>query len=280
VNTKTRRFWGNLVSYLLLSFWTLIILGILVWVLYSSFKDNVAIYQDPWSLPEKIIWDNYVSAWSTMKMSSYFMNSIIIVFSSIFISLLLSAMITHALTRYEFKGRRALTNLFIFSISVPTQMLLIPLYSQLMNVGLINSRFGLILVYSALWLPFSIFVLMGFFRTVPHEIEESAIMDGCGEFRMFFNIMIPMVQPGLICVAVFNFVAMWNEYMLAMVFASKQNLRTISLGMYALRDSMMYSSNWGGLFAAIIIMLIPSAIIFLTLQKYVIQGLTLGAVKG
>lgn len=119
-----------------------------------------------------------------------------------------------------------------------------------------------------------------FFKTVPKELEESALIDGCGEYRIFFNIMIPMVQPGIICIAVFNFVAMWNEYLLALVFASKNTLRTIALGMYALKDSMMYTSNWGGLFAAIVIMMIPSIIIFVTLQKYVIQGLTLGAVKG
>ena len=269
-----------LFAYIILSIWAAIIIGIFVWVIYSSFKDNVAIYQDPWGLPDKITWDNYVSAWKTMKMSTYFMNSIIIVFISLFLNLFISTLTSHALTRYHFAGRGFLSSLLIFSISVPNQLLLIPLYSQLMHLHLINTRVGLILVYTSLWYPFSLYVLSGFFKTIPREIEESAIMDGCGEFKLFFQIMLPLVQPGVLCVVVFNFVAMWNEYMLAMVFASKSNLRTISLGMYALRDSMMYSSNWGGLFAAIVIMLIPSAIIFLTLQKYVIQGLTVGAVKG
>jgi len=208
------------------------------------------------------------------------MNSVTIVFSAIIISLVVSAMMAQALTRYEYKLRKPLLSLMIFSISVPTQLLLIPLYAQLMNIGMVNTKIGLVLVYSALWLPFTLFVLTGFFRTIPREIEESAIIDGCGEFKMFLRIMIPLVQPGLICVCVFNFVSMWNEYMLALVLASKPNLRTLSLGMYALRDSMMYSSNWGGLFAAIIIMLIPAAIIFITLQKYLIQGLTAGAIKG
>jgi len=189
-------------------------------------------------------------------------------------------MMAHALTRFEFKFRKPLLSLLIFSIAVPTQLLLIALYAQLMGVRMVNTRIGLILVYSALWLPFTLFVLTGFFRTIPKELEESAIIDGCGEFRLFLQIMVPLVQPGLICVCVFNFVSMWNEYMLALVLASRQSLRTISLGMYALRDAMMYSSNWGGLFAAIIIMLIPAAIIFITLQKYLIQGLTAGALKG
>ena len=242
---KKRR---NIFSYVILSVWSLIIIGILGWVLMSSFKTNLEIYQTPWAMPAKATLENYHSAWSTMKMSSYFMNSVVIVFASILGCTVISALTSFALTRYEFKGRKALLNLLIFSI--------------------------------ALYFPFSLFVLTGFFRTLPKELEESAIIDGCGEFRMFARIMLPLVQPGLICISVFNFVSIWNEYMLALVFASKQNLRTISLGMYALKDSMMYTSNWGGLFAAIVIMLIPTIIIFLTLQKYVIRGLTLGAVKG
>ena len=270
----------NLPSYIILSIWSVLILGIIGWVLMSSFKTNLAISQDPWALPAKLISENYIAAWSTMRMSRYFMNSVIIVFSAIIICLIVSSMMAHALTRFEFKFRKPLLSLLIFSIAVPTQLLLIALYAQLMGVRMVNTRIGLILVYSALWLPFTLFVLTGFFRTIPKELEESAIIDGCGEFRLFLQIMVPLVQPGLICVCVFNFVSMWNEYMLALVLASRQSLRTISLGMYALRDAMMYSSNWGGLFAAIIIMLIPAAIIFITLQKYLIQGLTAGALKG
>lgn len=266
-------------SYLILGVWTLLITGILTWVVINSFKNNVEIYQDPWSLPSQATTENYVSAWSTMKMSKYFMNSLIVVFSSIFLCLVISTTTAFALTRYEFRGRKFLLSVLVDSMSVPLQLLLIPLYVQLQRLDMINTRIGLIVIYAVMWYPFSLFILTGFFKTIPKALEESALIDGCSEGRVFFNIMIPMVQPGIICVSVFNFVAMWNEYLLALVFCSKQKLRTISLGMYALKDSMMYTSNWGGLFAAIIIMIIPSAIIFLSLQKYVIQGLTLGAIK-
>lgn len=269
----------NIGSYIVIGIWALLITGILGWVLMSSFKTNLEIYQKPWAMPESATFENYTSAWKTMKMSQYFLNSLIVVLASIFGNLLISTTAAFALTRYEFRGRKALLNLLVFSMSIPLQLLLIPLYEQLLKLDLINTRIGLILVYSVMWFPFSLFVLTGFFKTVPKALEESAIIDGCGEFRVFFDIMLPMVQPGIICVSVFNFVAMWNEYMLALVFASKQKLRTISLGMYALKDSMMYTSNWGGLFAAIVIMIIPSIVIFLLLQKYVISGLTLGAVK-
>lgn len=269
----------HLGSYLVLGLWALIITAILAWVLISSFKSNLEIYQEPWGMPAQATTENYISAWSTMKMSDYFINSLVVVVSSIFICLLLSTTSAFALTRYEFKGRKPMLNFIVFSMSVPLQLLLIPLYEQLNRLGLLNTRIGLIIVYSTMWYPFSMFILTGFFKTIPKGLEEAAIIDGCGEGRVFFNVMLPMAQPGIICVAVFNFVAMWNEYMLALVFANKQKLRTIALGMYALKDSMMYTSNWGGLFAAIIIMIVPSAVIFLTLQKYVMQGLTLGAIK-
>lgn len=269
----------HLGSYLVLGPLALIITAILAWVLISSFKTNLEIYQEPWGMPAQATAENYISAWSTMKMSDYFINSLVVVVSSIFICLLLSTTSAFALTRYEFKGRKPMLNFIVFSMSVPLQLLLIPLYEQLNRLGLLNTRIGLIIVYSTMWYPFSMFILTGFFKTIPKGLEEAAIIDGCGEGRVFFNVMLPVAQPGIICVAVFNFVAMWNEYMLALVFANKQKLRTIALGMYALKDSMMYTSNWGGLFAAIIIMIVPSAVIFLTLQKYVMQGLTLGAIK-
>lgn len=275
-----RRRIGNLSSYIILSIWGVLILGIIGWVLFNSFKDNVLIFKDPWGLPQRIKLDHYITAWTTMKMSSYFMNSIYVVFSSIFLCGIIAAMMSYALTRFDYKLRKPILYLLIFSITVPTQLLLIPLYRQLMDINLVNTRLGLVFVYTAIWLPFSLFVLTSFFRTIPKEMEEAAIIDGCNEVALFVKIMMPLVQPGLICISVFNFVAMWNEYMLALVLMSKQSLRTISLGMYALSDGMMFTANWGGLFAAIIIMIIPGAIIFLTLQKYLIQGLTAGAVKG
>ena len=142
---KKRR---NIFSYVILSVWSLIIIGILGWVLMSSFKTNLEIYQTPWAMPAKATLENYHSAWSTMKMSSYFMNSVVIVFASILGCTVISALTSFALTRYEFKGRKALLNLLIFSMSVPSQLLLIPLYDQLLNLGLVNTRTGLILILS------------------------------------------------------------------------------------------------------------------------------------
>lgn len=270
----------NLSSWVVLGIWALILCSIFIWVIISSVKPNVEIYTQPWALPSKATFDNFISAWSKMKMKDYFVNSVVVVFAAILLTLVISTTTSFALTRYSFRGRNLLTTVLIASMSIPTQMLIIPLYSQMLTLDLVNSRFGLIVLYGALWYSFCLFILTGFFKTVPKELEESALIDGCGEFRIFSKIILPMVQPGIICVSVLSFVQMWNEYLLALVFCSKQKLRTIALGMYALKDAMTYTSNWGGLFAAIVIMLIPSLIVYISLQKYVVQGLTVGAVKG
>ena len=267
-------------SYIVASLWSLLILGLIGWAFFSSFKDNVGIFNEPWALPSEPTVINYVSAWVGSRMGDYFLNSTIVVISSLVVLLLIAAMSAYALTRYHFKFRKPLLAVYVFGMSIPGLLLIIPIYSQLVTLNLVNNLQGLSLVYIAMWFSFSVFVLTGFFKTIPMEIEESAIIDGSGETRLFFQIMIPLVQPGLICVAVLNFVNMWNEFMLALIYMTSPRNRTISLGMYALRDTMMYTSNWGGLFAAIIIMLVPSMIIFLTLQRYIIKGLTLGAVKG
>ena len=271
----------HILYYFILILWSVFILAIIGWIFYSSFKTNLEIYQKPWALPSKITLQNYISAWTKSKMQLYFINSLIVVFLSIGLTILASSMAAYVLTRFKYRFNNLILSVIVFGMSVPSQLILIPLYTQLSSLGMVSTRIGLIAVYVTLWIPFSIYVLTGFFKTIPQEMEESAIIDGCGEYTIFWRIMFPLVQPGLIAVAVFNFVSMWNEYLLALVYtSSNQKLRTISLGMYALKDSMMYSSNWGGLFAAVIIMMIPSVIVYITLQKYVIAGLTLGAVKG
>lgn len=267
-------------SYIIGGIWSLLVLVPLAWVVFSSFKNNIEIFQDPWGLPSEVSLTNYESAWIGARMSDYFFNSVYVVFLALAVLLLIAAMASYALTRYDFKFRKTLLTVYIAGMAVPSLLVIIPIFSRLMTLNLVNTLPGLSLVYIAIWLPFTMFVLTGFFRSIPKEMEESAIIDGAGEVRLFFRIMLPLVQPGLICVGVLNFVSMWNEFMLAMIYMTSPRNRTLALGMYALRDSMTFTSNWGGLFAAIVIMLIPSMLIFLILQKFILRGLTLGAVKG
>lgn len=267
-------------QHALLVVWSALIFGVLGWIVYSAFKNNLDIYQRPWGFPDPVTIGNFHYAWVEASMSLYFFNSIVIVISAIVMNILIAAMAAYVLARFRFRLSKAILSFFVFGMAIPYQMVMIPLFVQVMNLGLVGSRAGLAIVYTSLWLPFSVFVLFGFFRTIPLELEDSAVMDGCSESMLYWKIMFPLARPGVIAVAVFNFVLMWNEYLLALVFITRRTQRTISLAMYSLKDAMMYESNWGGLFAAVVIMLIPTIIVFLTLQKFIIKGLTLGALKG
>lgn len=267
-------------AYILLGFWTLLIFGILSWAVITSLKTNSEIFTNPWGLPEKLNLENYVKAWKISKMGIYFKNSVITVIPAVIINILLSAMAAYALSRFRFKLRKFFIGYFVLGMSVPVQLLIVPQYTLMKNLHLTGSLFGLIIVYVVVSFSFNVFLLTGFFRSLPHEIEESAIIDGCGEFRLFFQIMFPLAQPGIITSAGLLFVSAWNEYLLALIYVgTKPELRTMALGMYNLRSSMQYA-DYGGFFAAIVLMIIPSLGVFLLLQKYIMEGLTLGAVKG
>ncbi|MEG1523557.1 MAG: carbohydrate ABC transporter permease [Clostridia bacterium] len=269
-------------TWFMLTLWTLMICGVLIIAISFSFKSSVEIFQNPWSLPSSIdiAIRNYVKAWSTSQMGTYLFNSILIVTASLLISLLVSAMAAYVLTRFHFWGRKLLTALLILGMGVPLQLMVIPLYKLMSSFAMTDTYQGLVIVYATVCIPFTAFVLTGFFSSIPEDVIEAATMDGCSQNRLFWKIVMPLAKPGLIAVSSFNFVWIWNEYLLALVFTSKKSLRTISLGMYALQGSMTYTVDWGALFAGVVIMLIPAAIIFVILNKYIISGVTVGAVKG
>lgn len=269
-------------GYLLLGFWSFLLLFLIGWVAYSSFKTSVEIFQNPWSMPKRLALENYVHAWSVANMGKYFFNSICIVLISIVLLIFFASMAAYVLSRsrFSFVGRNYLLMFFTAGIGIPFQLILVPLFTQLENLHLVDTHLGLILVYVSLFMPFNILVLTGFFGSIPREIEDSAKIDGCSEYRLFFRIMLPLASPGLITAAMFSFVNIWTEYLLALVFISSSDKQTLSLGMYHLQTTMQYTADWGALFAGVVIMLVPSAIVLIFLQRYIISGLTMGAVKG
>lgn len=267
---------------LVIGFWTLLICGVLAIAISFSFKSSVEIFQNPWSMPTSLdtMVRNYVKAWSTSQMGTYLFNSVVIVSSSLVITLLISSMAAYILTRFRFWGRKVLTASLVLGMGVPLQLMVIPLYKLLSAFAMTDTYRGLVIIYATVCIPFTVFVLMGFFSSIPSDIIEAATVDGCSQNRLFWRIVMPLAKPGLIAVTSFNFVWIWNEYLLALVFTSKKSLRTISLGMYALQGSMTYTVDWGALFAGVVIMVVPAAIIFVLLNKYIISGVTVGAVKG
>lgn len=276
---KIWRFIQSLPAYVILVIWSLFTIFVMVWIFTSSFKQTGDLLRNVWSLPTELFLKNYDKAWSVVKMGSYFGNSIIIVSISILLILSVSAPAAYVLSRIKFRGAIFLSWFFVAGMGIPFPLLFIPLFGMLRSIGLIDTLPGLILIYVALSIPFTVFLLTGFFTTLPVEIEESAALDGAGPFRTFFSIMMPLASPGLLTAAIFNFIALWNEYMLALIFMTTQKKSTVALGLYSLQSSMHYTGDWGALFAGVMIVVLPTIFIYILLSERMIAGITLGTGK-
>ena len=272
--------WASLIpSYVILGLWSLFTVFSILWVIASSFKSNRELFTAVWSLPSALNFDNYIKAWTTVKMGQYFSNSLIVVLTSVFIVLFLSAPVSYILTRVKFKGSSVLLLIFIAGIGIPVQLLYIPLFILLTQIGVINSLWGLGLLYVSLSIPFTVFILSGFFASLPKELEEAATIDGCSDFQVYWKVLLPLASPGLITAAIFNFIFLWNEYQIALVFINDPDLRTLSLGLYALSNAMQYTGDWVGLMAGVVIIMVPTIILYTVLSEKMIAGITMGSVK-
>jgi len=272
--------WASLIpSYVLLGLWSLFTVFSILWVIASSFKSNRELFTAVWSLPSALNFDNYIKAWTTVKMGQYFSNSLIVVLTSVFIVLFLSAPVSYILTRVKFKGSSVLLLIFIAGIGIPVQLLYIPLFILLTQIGVINSLWGLGLLYVSLSIPFTVFILSGFFASLPKELEEAATIDGCSDFQVYWKVLLPLASPGLITAAIFNFIFLWNEYQIALVFINDPDLRTLPLGLYALSNAMQYTGDWVGLMAGVVIIMVPTIILYTVLSEKMIAGITMGSVK-
>jgi len=276
---KIWRFIKTLPAYLILICWSIFTIFVMIWVFTSSFKQTGDLLRNVWALPTELFIKNYDKAWSVVKMGSYFGNSVIVVTISIILILSVSAPAAYVLTRIKFRGVNFINQFFVAGMGIPYPLLFIPLFGMLRSVGLIDSLPGLIAIYVALSIPFTVFLLTGFFVTLPMEIEESAALDGAGPYRTFFSIMLPLASPGLLTAAIFNFIGLWNEYMLALIFLTSQKNSTVALGLYALQSSMQYTGDWGALFAGVMIVVLPTIFLYILLSERMIAGITLGAGK-
>ncbi len=267
------------ISYVFVLLWVGFTIFTILWVIMTSFKTSRQLFKDVWALPTELQWPNYEKAWSVVHMDTYFLNSVLVVLASVVLILLLSAPASYVLSRYRFRGNSLLTLFFIAGMGIPYPLLFIPLFGLLRTLTLTDSLPGLITVYVALSIPFTVFMLTGFFRSLPSELSDAAYIDGCGELDVFWRVMLPLASPGIITAAIFNFIGLWNEYMLALVFITDESKRTLSLGLYALQGSMQYTGDWVGLFAGVVIVMVPSILFFLLLSEQMISGITMGAVK-
>lgn len=257
----------------------------MLWVAYSSLKDDGAIFRDTFALPaiDDLRTENYRRAWHEARFGDYFFNSLLVTTSSVMLITLFGAMAAYALARFYHPLGRGVFWLFLAGLMIPAQLAVVPLFFELRELGLLNSRLGLILVYTANGLPFAIFILAGFFRSLPRTLYEAAVIDGCGEFAAFWRVLLPLARPGLVTVAIFQFIGVWKEYFFAFMLASgdtEGSARTLPLGLANLSITAQYRSDYGMLFAGIVLVTVPILLIYLLLQRHIVKGVTAGAVKG
>lgn len=255
------------------------ILGFL-WIMMTSLKSNQEFFSDVWAFFQTPHWENYEKVWVLSDLKTAFFNSVLVVVVSVLGILAVSAPAAYVLSRFPFRGRGIIANAFTLGMGVPYQLLLVPLFFLLFHLGLIDNLFGLIIVYVALSLPFTIFLLLGFFRSLPSELEEAAAIDGCTPGKTFLRIMLPLGAPGLLTAGIFNFVFLWNEFLLALTLLSSNEKFTLSLGLYGLQGTMQYTGDWVGLFAGFTVVMLPSLLVYAFLSTRIIEGMTLGAMKG
>ena len=266
--------------YLFLILWSLMVIFPMVWVVASSLKTDKEIFMSPWQLPSQLMFDNFVRAWGKANIGLYFANSLLVILPSIFFTLLFSAMAGYVLARFTFPGNRFIFYAFLGGMLFPVMLALVPLFFLLQSLSIVDTRFGLVLVYIAYSLPFTVFFMTGFFKTLPTEVLEAATMDGANNLQLFFLIVIPLAQNGLVSMGIFNFLGMWNQYILPLVLLTSSGKYVLSQGLAFLAHQQRYQSDWSGLFAAIVIVMLPTLIVYAIFQNQIQRGLTVGALKG
>lgn len=271
--------WRQIPSYLFLAAWSIFTICALSWVVLASVKTNREVFREPFAIPTEPQFVNYDRVWSNSQVGLAFANSLITVGASVILILVVSAPAAYILSRAEFKGRGLLTMVYIAGIGIPYPLLFIPLFALLAGLKLNNSIPGLVLIYVSLSIPFTVYILTGFFSTLPQELEDAAVIDGATDFQVFSRVMLPLAAPGLLTATIFNFIGLWNEFQLALIFIQEPDLRPLSLSLYTLKNSMTYSGDWAGLFAGVVIVVVPTIILFVILSERMISGMTLGSVK-
>ncbi|GAA3567006.1 carbohydrate ABC transporter permease [Microlunatus spumicola] len=258
-------------SHAVLIIWSLLVIVPLLWVVMSSFKTSSEIFASPFALPERLRFDNYANAWTTAGIGSFFLNSVIVVFGALIVTMLFGSMSAYVLARFPFPGNRFIYYLMLAGLTFPIFLAIVPLFFVLRGAGLLNTLPGLILVYAAFAFPFTVFFLYSFFRSLSSSIAEAAALDGAGEWRTFFSVMLPMARPGLATVAILNFVGLWNQFLLPVALNTNPDNYVLTQGMASFASQAGYSVDFGALFAAVVITVVPVLVVYLIFQRQ-LQG--------
>ena len=266
------------VIYVFLSILAVIYLLPLLWVIYVSLKDDKTLFVSPWAMPEHLMIENYSFAWTAGRLGVATLNSAIVCGVTLILCLLVGSMAAFAIGRMRWKLSGAMMTYFLTGMMIPVHCILIPVFTRFSKMHLTNSLTGLILPYLTLSLPITIFIMTGFFQSLPNVLFESACIDGCSIYRSFTHIALPLSRTGLFVTGLMTFVANWNELLLAMVFISDDGKKTLPVSLSKFVGP--YNTNYSQMFAAIVIAIIPTIVVYCMFSNQIVDGLTAGAVKG
>lgn len=274
---------GSKTAYSLL-YVVLIILAIfqifpIVWLFLFSLKNNQEVFNmSPLSIPTDPKWENYVRVWTEGNISQYFLNSVVYTVSAVVLTVLLASMVTFAITRMNWKLNKLVLGLFMVGLMIPVHSTLIPLFNTFSKLNLIDNPLSIILSYTAFNLPITIMILLGFYQTLPKEVEEAAVMDGASVHRIFFRISLPMSMPVMATASIINMIYNWNEFVFVNTFISSEKYKTLTVGIQNFIGQ--YTTDWGAIGATLMISILPILLAFLVMSNRIVEGIAAGSVKG
>ena len=271
-------------GYIILLLWVIFTIALLGWVFGASFSTTAEIFQGKALKFESALhFENYAKAWNGAGVAAFFGNSLIYSVISCTILILVCAPAAYVLSRFDFIANKFIQTSFVSAMGVPAIMVVLPLFSIISGMGILNNvaagRTVLIILYVGINVPYTTIFLLTFFSNISRTYEEAAAIDGCPPMRTFWKIMFPMAQSGIVTVTIFNFINIWNEYFLSLIFASSDKLKPVAPGLYGMINSMKYTGDWAGMFAAVIIVFLPTFILYIFLSEKIIGGVT-GGIKG
>ena len=269
--------WSSAVWQLLLVLFTLVFLSPLIYMVLNSFKPYSQMLKDPWGLPQTLFLDNYIKAFRQMKFFQSLYNSAVITIASVFLIVVLGGLAAYPITRFDNRLTRFLSVYFLIGYMVPTQVLIVQIFSVMKKMHLINTKTGLILVYAA-GVSFAVFMYQGFIRSMPVDMEESALIDGARPWQMFWKVVFPLLKPASATLIIFQTMWIWNDFMLPYLFISSSDKFTLIMEVY--KGVGQFANNWTVMLCTMVIVLIPITIFYVAMQKHIIAGITSGAVKG
>lgn len=252
----------------------------LLWIVLESLKTNKEFFANVWALPDKLMFENYKKAWDSYHLGSTLLNTLYYVGTSLLLGTFLTALSAYTLTRLEFRGRKFIWGTIMLSLFLPGINALVPQYILMRDLGLTNSLTGLIILDSFGESVFFLMLLGGFMQSLPKEMEESAYIDGASLFQVFTRIILPLSTPGIVTVAIFKFLGLYNAFLGPFIYLSDSSKYTIGVAMYHANQIMQYKADWVTLFAGVTIAMIPTIIIYVFFQKQIAEGATLGGLKG